>query len=91
MANVLDQSPWIIDTPGAGVLHTGKFRVYSIRWVSPAAAAGHTCTITDEDGKIKWEDVASGANYVTESRVESDWKGVKVTVLSSGKVYIEHA
>jgi len=89
VANILDQSPWIIDTAGAGVLQSGNLRAYTIRWVG-ATAAGHKCTITDSAGKVKWEDIASGANYVTESRVEVDWDGFKVTVLDSGKVYIEH-
>lgn len=89
MANLMAQNPWVVDTAGAGLIATGRVRPFTIRWVG-ATTAGHKCVVKDAAGEVKWEDVASGANYVTEGRIEIDWNGVAVTTLDSGKLYIEH-
>jgi hypothetical protein len=88
MANDITRSPLILDATGAVFVSGIKFNVKSIRWVG-ATTAGHQCILKDAAGRVMWADIASGANYATESRVENIWNGLTVDTLGSGKVYIE--
>ena len=90
MANNLANNPYVIDTPGAGVLYARLLDVYLIRWVSPGAVAGHQCIITDQNNNPKWETVAPGPNYAEADHLDAleAWNGLIVPTLSSGKLYI---
>ena len=90
MANNLGANPFIIDTPGAGVLYSRVIDVVLIRWISPGAAAGHQVLIQDQNGVNKWETVAPGANYAEADHIDllDPWNGLIVPTLSSGRLYI---
>jgi hypothetical protein len=92
MANDLTSNPWVIDTPGAGVISDLKLYVKGVRWIE-ATTAGHIAEIQDKNGKTKWRSVASAANYVEADMIENivKWDGIKVPTLGSGKLYIEYA
>ena len=95
MANALNDHVLIVDTADAanvavgGVVLNEEVRVKTIRWVGTAAtAAGHTAVVQNGDGKDMWDDIATGANYRHESRLDLRFThGVRVTTLSSGKLY----
>lgn len=89
MANDTYGRVWKIDTAGSTVLHPGPFRAQSVRWVSPAAEAGHALTIQDSNGKELWRSLASGANHLDGERLDTWWnQGFKVPTLDSGTLYI---
>jgi len=90
MANDLQSWPWIIDTPGPGVLFSGLWAIKNIRWVSPGAIAGHQAIVTDAEGRLIWESVAAGSNHVESEWMESFYpvRGIIVPTLSSGRLYI---
>lgn len=89
MANDLTTNPWVIDTASASVLSSMLMRVKTVRWVG-ATTAGHKATIKDRNGKVMWDSVAAGANYVESELIEdiTSWDGIAVTALDSGKLYI---
>lgn len=88
MANNLTGNPWIIDTPGAGLLVSGDVDVKMLRWVG-ATTAGHQAIAQNGLSQVEWEDVAAGANYSTSEEGPFFFaQGLKVTTLASGKLYI---
>lgn len=88
MANDLSGPVWKIDT--AGTVTLAHVHIQHIRWVSPTAAAGHRCIIKDSSGRVIWEDVAAGANYVSADRIEiSVPGGFVMDTLGSGILYIK--
>lgn len=95
MAVDLTSNPWIVPSADASAtpLTTNNVHVKGIRWTG-ATTAGHTATITDAAGKVKWTSVASGANYVESDLIEgpsgAGWAGVVVPTLGSGTLYIEY-
>jgi len=91
VANNLNNRPIIVDTPGGTILIPDIFRLKGVRWVSPAAVAGHLAQITDANDNPKWNSVATGPNYVESDLVkhEKACNGLKVPVLQSGILYIE--
>ena len=91
MANDLTQNPWKIDTAGAGIISAMNLYVKSLRWVG-ATTAGHTVTVKDSAGKVKYTSMASGANYVENALIENNvrWNGLIVDVLASGIIYLEY-
>ena len=88
MANDLTKNPWQVDTAAGTVLTTMKLRVKGVRWVG-ATTAGHTAIIHDQNSRIVWRSVATGANYVESDLIENDWDGLIVPTLASGILYIE--
>ena len=88
MANDLTKNPWKIDTAAATVLSTLKLRVKGVRWVG-ATTAGHTAVIHDQNSRLVWTSVATGANYVESDLIENDWDGLIVPTLASGILYLE--
>jgi len=90
MANDVTNSPFIIDTPGAGVIFAQAIRVRGIRWVG-GTTAGHLVSVTDSNDIEKWASEAAGANHVEADDIydEKLWQGLKVPTLQSGKLYIE--
>lgn len=95
MANNLGQNPYIIDTPGAGIITTNIIRMKKLRWIG-GTTAGHQCIVTDQFGNVFWKSIAPAANYVE----ETDWttynnqsvtlNGLKVTVMGSGELHLYH-
>lgn len=86
MANEFHDNYWILDT--LGTVSEEPVKIRAIRWVSAGAAAGHQIVLTDADGNTVWETVATGANYVEESRVPVDVPSLTLFARSSGTVYI---
>ncbi len=86
MANDITASPWFLDT--TGVITTGFIQPRTLRWVG-ATTAGHQCILHNAAGRVVWKDEASGANYVSESRIVLPWNGLTLDTLGSGEVYIE--
>ena len=95
MANDFTGNPWKIDSsPFPVTATTERMRVKKVRWVGPNTA-GHTAVITDTAGRILWESRANAANdFVADDLIETsgpdDWKGVKVSALDSGTLYITY-
>lgn len=90
MANDVTNNPFIIDTPGAGVIFSQPIRVRGVRWVG-ATTAGHLIKITDANDVEKWASEAAGANHTEADTIKEEtlWKGLKVPTMQSGKLYIE--
>lgn len=95
MANDLLDNPWKIDTASPQAISNDLVRPASVRWVG-ATTAGHQLIIKDKNDRIVYETVAAGSNNVEESQMIGtgwqgvDWKGLKVTTLDSGTVYITY-
>lgn len=95
MANSLKDHVLIVDTVSATNVAVGSdvlnadFRVKTIRWVGTAATAGgQTAVIQNGDGQEMWTDIATGANYRHESRLDLRFThGIRVPTLGSGKLY----
>jgi len=99
MANDFFENQFILDTPGASLIKQTlqqqgygmmpMIRVKGIRWISPAAVAGHACVITASNGKVYWEAVAAGPNSNLADLIERLWmQDFALTTLASGRVYI---
>jgi len=90
MANITNQNPFIIDTPGAAVIFAQPIRVRGIRWVG-ATTAGHLISVTDSNDVEKWASEAAGVNHTEADTIKEEtlWKGLKVPTMQSGKLYIE--
>lgn len=93
MANDLTGNPWVIDTPA--VLTTDLTRVRGIRWVG-ATTAGNGVVIKDSLGRTLWESAAAGLNNVESDHVNVigpgwNWRGITVTDLAAGRLYLELA
>lgn len=89
MANDTSRRPWALDTPA--VITTEQVRLKSLRWVSPAAVAGHAVKVEDRNGEVVWEAVATGANFQEESLIEEDVNGFELASISSGILYVSYA
>ena len=63
MANDLGANPWIIDTPGAGVLFTHHIDVRHMEF-SLYTSEFSQCIVTDQNGHVVWS--ATGAADLTE-------------------------
>jgi hypothetical protein len=88
MPNDLTISPWIVDTPGAGVLSSDVLAIETVRWVG-ATTAGHVAEITNAADRMVWRSVAAGANHVEAEWLNAMlWTGLKVPTLGSGVLYI---
>ena len=92
MANDVTSNPWILDTAGATPITTDLIRVKGIRWVG-ATTAAHAAILKDQNGKVKWRSVASGANYVESdnlfTRPPNNWDGLVLDTLQSGVIFVE--
>lgn len=91
MANVLRQSPWILDTAGAATLWPSRFAPSKVVWSGPTTVA-HVLELTDVNGKVLLHlvcEVAGGSQQVTFPRGQY-WNGLKLPTLGSGTVYIYH-
>lgn len=90
MANQLGSNPWVIDTPGTGILFNGDVHACHFEW------AGYTgqpdsVQVQDRFGKVIWLATGRADGSLVESYT-LDWvHGINVTVLTSGslRVFIE--
>ena len=91
MANDLTANPWVVDTASATAITADKIRVDKFRWIG-GTTAGHTCIVKNSAGKTVWSSIAAGANFIDDSSNASahlfDCKGIAVTTLASGILYI---
>jgi hypothetical protein len=93
MADSLTTNPIIIDTAASTVKTSYVFSAWMIRWVG-GTTAGHTISVQDKNGNVKYATVASAANYVEESHLVSPknesliFDGLKVPTIGSGTIYI---
>lgn len=93
MANSLLQNPLVIDTAGATVLLPGPIRIAGVKVVG-LTTSGHSCVIADSDGttaRTVYEHVITTSLNVGGSYEPINVmckRGIAVTTLSSGKVYI---
>lgn len=90
MSNDITGDPLVVDTASATALTTKTFVCHMIRWVG-ATTAGHTVSIQNGNGGVKWASEASGASYVEETHFDGKpiiFSGLKVPTLSSGIIYL---
>ena len=90
MANDITFNPIIVDTASSTAVTTKTFVAIMLRWVG-ATTAGHTASVQDTNGKVRWASEATGANYVEETHFDGKpmiFEGLKVPTLGSGTVYI---
>lgn len=91
MANIKAGNPWILDTADCNTaLTTERVKITGIRWVGATAAAGRA-TLTDNSCNTIWTSVAGGSSYVEADHLQTNrlYKGLVLTVLHSGVLYIE--
>lgn len=92
MANVYNESVYIIDTPSAtNIVGTGeRVRVQGIRWVATGATAGTTkAEIANGSGQVLWESYATGTTVAETSNIAIDVRGgLRVPTLGAGKLYL---
>lgn len=89
MANDVTGVPLIIDTAGSSTLTDYTFTATKIRWVG-ATTAGHTVSVQNKNGVVKFAGEATGANYSESEHFDPPliFEGLKVPTLGSGKIYI---
>lgn len=93
MSNDVTGNPLVIDTASATAITAYSFTAWAIRWVN-GTTAGHTISVQDRHGKVKYATVAAAANYVEESHLVSPknesllFDGLLVPTLASGTIYI---
>jgi hypothetical protein len=58
-----------------------------MRWVG-ATTAGHTLSITDNDGHVLWESMADGPYFLDIHPLFKLTKGIKINQMSSGYVLV---
>lgn len=90
MANDITKGVLIVDTATTEPLTTKTFTAVMVRWVG-ATLAGHTVSVQDANGNIRWASEASGANYVEETHFDGKpliFEGLQVPTLSSGTIYV---
>jgi multidrug efflux pump subunit AcrA (membrane-fusion protein) len=89
MANDFTGAPLIVTAASATLIYPNLIHIKGIRWVSAGAVAGHQVIIVDAAGRVVWESVASGSNYVEADATVRAWYGFAVTTLTSGTLYLE--
>ena len=89
MANSLTTIPIIVDTLSSSALVSGTFTATKVRWVG-ATTAGHTVSVQNEGGIVKFAGEATGANYSESEHFDPPliFEGLKVPTLGSGIIYI---
>ena len=86
MANNFTANPWVVDTVMATPI-TQNLKISNIIWTEQIAA-GDQLVIQDQAGNVILDIKASSANIV-QTLGNFQWvNGLKVTTLTSGKLYI---
>ena len=89
MANDITNNPLLLDTAAATSITAITFVATKIRWVG-ATTAGHTVSITNAGGTVKFAGEATGANYSESEHFDPPliFEGLIMPTLASGKIYI---
>ncbi|HXK36989.1 MAG TPA: hypothetical protein VJ553_05410 [Candidatus Paceibacterota bacterium] len=66
---------------------TNEVYVKHLRWVG-ATTAGHQLIVSDVDGNVMWESVADGQYMIDVHPFYRSIKGITVTTMGSGKLYV---
>ena len=91
MVNSLNGKIWAIDAVDADIVDAKHIFVKSVRWVGGATSAAGNAVVIQEPVTdiVLWETTASGANYVEEALLETNWPaGFEVPTLDVGTLYI---
>lgn len=85
----ITNNPLTIDAASATALTTVTFVATKIRWVG-GTTAGHTVSVQNNAGTVKFAAEAVGANYSESEHFDPPliFEGLKVPTLASGKIYI---
>jgi hypothetical protein len=78
-------SPLIMSAQGDA--DTRQFIVTWVRW-NGATTAGHTLTLKDSAGNIIFESVADGANFIDMQPIFKPCRGLSLTTMQSGTLYV---
>lgn len=96
MANNLNFNPWLLDTTSSTAVVTYDLVIQKLRVSSMTATSG-LFQVTDQYNNVIWEGVAGAASYTEESdfnhmRTGQGYlaHGLKLTSLSSGKLFVYH-
>ena len=85
----ITNNPLVVDAASATALTTITFVATKIRWVG-ATMAGHTASVQNNSGTVKFAAEATGANYSESEHFDPPliFEGLKVPTLASGVIYI---
>lgn len=89
MANQLGSNPWVLDTPGGGILYPDDVKSAHFEWSGGAAA--QTVEVQDRFGKKIWAAVWAAGQSLIESFTIEWVHGINLTVLGGGvlRVYFK--
>lgn len=90
MANDITNNPWIIDTAASTVISSVQLTIKSFYWdVGASGAADDALSVTDKDGKVKFEAHASAKNDAIGINVGNlPCHGLIVPTLAHGKLFV---
>ena len=97
MANQLRTNPWVIDTPGASILHSGAAFIATLQWSGYLEGTGARCTV--QDGRtladssgpttiFDWAGNADGSPISLQPGMNIKITDLIVSNLSSGRLTI---
>lgn len=87
MANDLAGRPWVLDTPGGGVLWKGWIKIKNIEFTE-YAVDGDTSTIQDQNGR-NVVDFNGKADLSPVFSLELGWiQGINLVTLTAGKIKV---
>lgn len=97
MANQLITNPWVIDTPGAAVLHSGVAWIATLQWDGYQNGVADQCvvqdgrTLSDSSGPttlFSWTGSADGQPISIQPGMNIKISDLVVSVLTSGRLTI---
>lgn len=86
MANNTAGNPFVIDTPTACGLYTGRFRLYNIYWAS--ATAADTLVVQDGAGTQRFSCLGTQPPYAPGGDDGVVFNGLIIPTLTAGTVYL---
>jgi hypothetical protein len=87
MANQLATNPWVLDTPGGGVLYATDVKSAHFEWSNYANQAD-VATIQDRFGKVIWSATGKADLSLVESFTIEWVHGINLATLSAGVVRV---
>jgi len=91
MANNLQENPWTIDTPGAGVLYNANVNIHHMEFVAYTNATD-TVVVQNMNGHNVWDAQGESSLSPITTAGQIGWiHGLKVPTLGSGflKIFIK--